>query len=205
MSVIKGPVRERSTSEQGRTLVQSSECFKHKGIRGGGGFNVTGECEVKGVDDHGFRQDGSVCVVSCGVKVIPPGESISGSHVSPRGDLPDEIKVLKKERPASLSMRKFTRVLEIGEILVVGEDRDGVRSSLQVLLPLDESKDDSEELSIIYVVVAFCGGEDLGEVSTGVKVSCFIRLHQDGTSGEEGGVGHESEGASDIQDAEYRG
>ena len=117
---------------------------------------MAGECEVKGVDDHGFRQDGSISVVPSGVEVISPGESISGSHVSPWGDLPDEIEVLKKEGPSSLSTRKFTRVLEIGEILVVGEDRDGMRSSLQVLLPFDKSEDDSEELSIIYVIVAFC-------------------------------------------------
>ena len=83
--------------------------------------------------------------------------------------------------------------------------RDRVRSSLQVLLPFDESEDDSEELSIIYVVVAFCGGEGFGEVSAGVKVSCFIRLHQDRTGGEEGGVGHEGEGASDVWDAQHRG
>ena len=81
---------------------------------GGGGFNVTGEREIKRVDDHGFRQDGSISIVPRGVKVIPPRESISGSHVSPRGDLPDEIKVLKKEGPASLSTREFTRVFEIG-------------------------------------------------------------------------------------------
>ena len=87
--------------------------------------------------------------------------------MGPRGDLPDEIKVLKKEGPASLSTREFTRVLEIGQILVVGEDRDGVRSSLQVLLPFDESEDDGEELSIIYVVVAFCRGEGLGKEAQG--------------------------------------
>ena len=114
MSIIERPVRERGTSEQGRTLVQSSECLKHEGIGGGGGFNVTGEREIKRVDDHGFREDGSVYVVPRGVKVIPPGESISGSHVSPRGDLPNKIKVLKKEGPASLSTREFTRVLEVG-------------------------------------------------------------------------------------------
>ena len=72
-----------------------------------------GKREIKRVDDHGFRQDGSISVVSCGVKVIPSGESISGSHVSPRGDLPDKIKVLKKEGPSSLATREFTRVLEI--------------------------------------------------------------------------------------------
>ena len=55
MSVVERPVRERGMSEQGRALVQSSECFKYKGIRGGGGFNVMSEREVKRVDDHGFR------------------------------------------------------------------------------------------------------------------------------------------------------
>ena len=62
--------------------------------------------------------------------MISPGESISGSHVSSRGDFPDEIKVLKKEGPASLSSGEFARVLEIGEILVIGKDGDGVRGSL---------------------------------------------------------------------------
>ena len=38
---------------------------------------------------------------------------------------------------------------------MVGEDRDGVRSALQVLFPFGKSKDDGEELSIIYVIVAF--------------------------------------------------
>ena len=65
---------------------------------------------------------------------------------------------------------------------MIGEDRDGVRSSLQVLLPLNKGKDNGEELSIIYVIVAFGRGEGLGEVSTGVEVSCLIRLHQDGPS-----------------------
>ena len=75
---------------------------------------MAGKCEIKRIDDHGFRQDGSISVVPRGVKVISPGESISRSHVSPRGDLPDEIKVLRKEGPASLSTREFTRVFEIG-------------------------------------------------------------------------------------------
>ena len=84
---------------------------------------------------------------------------------------------------------------------MVGEDGDRVRSSLQVLFLFHKSKDNGEELSIIDVVVALGRGEGLGKVSTGVKVSCLIRLHQDSTSGEEGGVGHEGEGASDIRDA----
>ena len=84
---------------------------------------------------------------------------------------------------------------------MVGEDRDGVRSSLQVLLPLDKSEDDGKELAIIYVVITLCRGEGLGKVSAGVEVACVIRLHQDGTSSEKGSVGHEGEGTSDIGNA----
>ena len=84
---------------------------------------------------------------------------------------------------------------------MISEDGDGVRGSLQVLFPFFKSKDNGEELSIIYVVVALGRGEGLGKVSAGVKVACLIRLHQDGTRSEEGGVGHEGEGASDIRDA----
>ena len=114
--------------------------------------------------------------------MILPRESISRPHASTRCDFPDEIKVLKKERPASLPSREFARVLEIGQILVISEDRDRVRGPLQVLLPFNKGEDNSKELVIIYVIVAFGRGEGLGEVSTGVEVPCLIRLHQDGTS-----------------------
>ena len=135
---------------------------------------MMGKREVRRVDDHGVGKDGSISIIPSGVEVISLGESISGSHVSTRGDLPDEIKVLKKEGPASLSSGEFARVLEIGEILVIGEDRDGVRSSLQVLLPLDKGKDNSKEFAIIDVIVSFGRREGLGKVSAGVKVSCFV-------------------------------
>ena len=96
MSIIKGPVGEGGMSEQGGSLIQSGKCLKHKGIRGGRGFDVTGEHEVERVDDHGIRKDRSISIVPCGIEVIPPGESISGSHVSPWGNFPNDIKVLKK-------------------------------------------------------------------------------------------------------------
>ena len=138
---------------------------------------MAGQCEVKGVDDHGVGKDGSIGIVLSGVEVVPPRESISRSHVSSRGDLPDDIKVLKKEGPVSLSSREFARVFEIGQVLMIGEDRDRVRSPLQVLFPFSKSEDNSKEFLIIDVVVALGQREGLGKVSTGVKVSCHIRLH----------------------------
>ena len=57
---------------------------------------------------------------------------------------------------------------------MIGEDRDGVRGSLEILFPLNKGEDNGEELSIIYVIVAFGGGKGLGEVSAGVEVACLI-------------------------------
>ena len=138
---------------------------------------MAGQCEVEGINDHGVGKNGSVGIVPSGIEVVPPRESISRSHVGSRSGLPDEIKVLKKEGPAHLPSGEFVRVLEIGQILVIGVDRDREKSSLQVLFPLINGEDNSEELLIIYVIVAFGRGEGLGEVSTGVEVSCLIRLH----------------------------
>ena len=125
--------------------------------------------------------------------------------MSSRGDFPDEIKVLKKKGPASLPSREFVRVFEIGQVLMIGEDRNRVRSPLQVLFPLSKSKDNSKEFPIIDVVVVLSQREGLGKVSAVVKVSCCIRLHQDSTSSQEGGVSHEGKGAGDIRDTEDRG
>ena len=71
MSVIKRPAQEGGASEQGRAIVQCSECLKHKGVRGGRGLDVAGQREVKGVDNHGVRKDGSSSIVCHGVKMIP--------------------------------------------------------------------------------------------------------------------------------------
>ena len=91
--------------------------------------------------------------------------------MSSRGDFPDEIKVLKKKGPASLPSREFARVFQIGQVLVIGEDRDRVRSPLQVLFPLCKSEDNSKEFPIINVIVSLRQGEGFGEISAWVKVS----------------------------------
>ena len=135
---------------------------------------MASQCKVKGVDDHGVGKDGSIGIVLSGVEMISLRESISRSHVSSRGNFPDDIKVLKKKGPANLSSREFARVFEIGQVLMIGEDRDRVRSSLEVLFPLSKSKDNSKEFPIIDVVVVLGQREGLGKVSAGVKVSCCI-------------------------------
>ena len=52
---------------------------------------------------------------------------------------------------------------------------------------------------IVDIIISFCSREGLGEVSTGVEITCSIRLHQDCASHKEGGIRHKQEGARDIR------
>ena len=100
--------------EQGRALIQGCESFEDKGVRGGGGLDMAGQGEIEGVNDHRVWEDGSVCIILSGVQVILMREGISGSHLCPRGDLPDNVKVLEEEGPVSLATREFVRIFEVG-------------------------------------------------------------------------------------------
>ena len=70
--------------------------------------------EIEGIDDHRIWEDGGVHIVGSGIQVILSRKGISGSHLCPWGNLPDNVKVLEKERPASLATREFAQILEVG-------------------------------------------------------------------------------------------
>ena len=118
-------------------------------------------------------------------------EGISRPHLHSWGDLPDDVKVLEEERPASLVMREFVRVFEIWQVFMVSENGDRMEGALQVLFPFPQGKDDSEKLLIIDIIVLFCGREGLGEVSARVEVTRGIWLHQNHASCEKRGICHE--------------
>ena len=110
---------------------------------------MTREGEVEGIDDHRIKEDGSVCVVSSGIQVIFSRKGISRSHLCSQGNLPDDVKILEKEGPVGLATRELLQILEVGQVLMVCEDRDKMWGALQVLFPFAESKDDGKKLSII--------------------------------------------------------
>ena len=90
-----------------------------------------------------------------------------------------------------LLVRKFTGVFDVGEIFVIGDDGDGKRSSLEIVFPLGESKDDHKQFSVVNIIVSFSEGECFGEVGTGMKVTVDILLHKNGSCCKERGIGHE--------------
>ena len=87
---------------------------------------MVGQDEIKGIDDHGVREDGSIHIIPSGIQVILAREGVSGSHLCSWSNLPYDIEILEKEGPASLATRKFVQVLEVGQVFMVSENRDGV-------------------------------------------------------------------------------
>jgi hypothetical protein len=64
---------------------------------------------------------------------------------------------------------------------VIGEYNDRVRVSFKVMPPCFQGTDDSEEFSIIDLVVSFCRVEGLQKISARVICSIFISLEQNCT------------------------
>ena len=59
---------------------------------------------------------------------------------------------------------------------MIGDDSDGVRCTLNRLLPLRKGKYNRKEFPVIDVVVSFSGKESSREVSAGVEISIGVSL-----------------------------
>ena len=53
---------------------------------------------------------------------------------------------------------------------MVGEESDRVVCVLEVMMPMVKDMDNSEDFSVVYIVVPFCRGEHLGKVHTGWRL-----------------------------------
>ena len=65
---------------------------------------------------------------------------------------------------------------EVGEVFVVHENLHWERGTMKVVAPRFQGTDDGEEFSVVDIVVAFGGGEQLREVGTGVPIPIGISL-----------------------------
>jgi len=77
---------------------------------------------------------------------------------------------------------------------VVSEDLNQEGGAVKVVLKGFESANDSEEFSVIDVVVSFCLREQLGKVGTGVPITIRVGLEEDSSGCVFGGVGGDGEG-----------
>ena len=59
---------------------------------------------------------------------------------------------------------------------MVGDDGNGVRCSLNVLMPFGKGENDRKEFTVIDVIIPFSGKEGAGEIGTGVGITIGIAL-----------------------------
>lgn len=100
-------------------------------------------------------------------------------------------------------MRQLVGLAEISQTFVISEEGDRMLHALEVVLPMVKCMDDSKQFMVVNIVVAFSRSESPREVSTGVKISVVISLHEDSPTSKEGGIGHDSEGATGIRESKY--
>ena len=72
--------------------------------------------------------------------------------------------------------REFAGIIDIGQVLVVGDDGNGVGRSLNILTPFSKGKDDCKEFSVIDVIIPFGRKEGVGEIGARVEITIGIVL-----------------------------
>ena len=108
--------------------------------------------------------------------------------------VPFQVIILEEHLPSSLTTGQALWLFEVGEVFMVGDNRDWVGSAGKILAPIHQRMYDREELSVVDVVVSFGGGEGLREIGTGVEIAVGVFLHEHSARGGERGVGHDEEG-----------
>ena len=85
------------------------------------------------------------------------------------------------------------RLLKVGQVFVVSDHSYRMAHPLEIVFPLSESMDHSEEFMVKNIIVVFCGRESFGEEGIRVQVSIKVCLYKDCPSGCEGGISHDYE------------
>ena len=114
-----------------------------------------------------------------------------------------KVEILEEHHPVGLATREFLGLAEVSQILVIGEQSDGMSGPLQVMAPVFESMNDGEQLPIVDVIISFSGRECLREISTGVEISVTILLHKDSPASNKGSVSHDDKRTTDIRKMQH--
>ena len=63
----------------------------------------------------------------------------------------------------------------------------------EIMVPLFQGLDDSEEFSVVNVIVSFGGGKGSRMICAGMEVTVGVLLHEYSSGGGEGGISHDEE------------
>ena len=91
-----------------------------------------------------------------------------------------EVEIHQVKEPMGLSAVQCLGFVEVRQVFVIGEDLDGEGGTMEVMSPGFEGTDDSQEFSVVNIIVPFCWGEGLREVGTGMPFAIRVSLEKDG-------------------------
>ena len=94
-----------------------------------------------------------------GKEIGAAGEGVGASEEFSRDVDHSEVEVGEVNEPACSLAIEVLGGMEVGEVFMVSEDLDWERGSVEVVSPRFQGADNSEEISVIDVVVSFCWGE----------------------------------------------
>ena len=70
-----------------------------------------------------------------------------------------EVKISEVEQPLHLLTIEVLCLTEVCQVLVVSEDLDGKRGTVEIVSPRLQGADDGKEFSVVDVIVVFCWDE----------------------------------------------
>ena len=146
---------------KGDVIVHGLEGLKNKGVTCRGRLDTVGEGNVNNIDEEGRGEEGNsiVVVVRVGKEVRTVREGIGAGEEFSWDVDHFQVKVREVNEPTGLPSVEVLGGMEVGEVLVVGEDLDREGGSMEVVAPGFQGADDGKEFPVVNVIVSFCRGE----------------------------------------------
>ena len=198
------PVGQPGTEGERNILVHGLEGLENEGVTRGRRLNAVGEGGVNQVNKEGRWEEGDVSVVGV-VRGEEVGSAREGIGTSKKfaGDMDHfQVKVGKVNEPTRLAAVERLGLAEIGKVLVVGEDLHRKGRAMKIVVPGFQGANNSQEFSVIDVVVPLGGGEGLREVGAWMPIAVGVGLEEDGARRVFRGVRGDHEGGREVGEVE---
>jgi hypothetical protein len=91
-----------------------------------------------------------------------------------------EIKICKTDKPLGLAVVQGLWLMEVHKVFVIGKHLDGKWGSMEIVTPGFKGSDDSEQFSVIDVIVPLSWAKGLREVGAGMPITVGVSLEEDG-------------------------
>ena len=108
-----------------------------------------------------IRKEDNIGIIGGSVGIREVREGVHRTHSRAWNVEEVEVEILQEHHPAGLMAGQLLWLVKVSQVFVVGEQGDGVLGTLEVVAPVVQGVDNSEQLTIINIIVAFCGREGL--------------------------------------------